>query len=141
MRRIVIDTNVVVAALRSSDGGSAAVMRLVRQNEFKLLATPTLFLEYEDVLKRPEQTLAHGLDTAQIDLFLAALAAICEPISVSYRWRPQLMDAGDEMVLEAAVNGRAEAIVTFNVRHFLPAASTFGIDVVRPGQLVRRQSQ
>jgi hypothetical protein len=64
------------------------------------LVTPALFLEYEAVLKRPEQRLAHGLGLKAIDRFLAALACACEPVEVSFQWRPQLTDPNDEMVLK-----------------------------------------
>ncbi len=100
------------------------------------LVTPALFLEYEAVLKRPEQRLAHGLGLADIDRFLAAFAAACEAVEVSFQWRPQLGDANDEMVLEAAVNGRAQALVTHNVRDFVKSVEKFGVRVLRPGELL-----
>lgn len=68
---------------------------------------------------------------------LMALASAVEPVSVHIVWRPQLRDPSDEMVLEAAINGRADAIVTFNVKDFGPAGR-FGVSVVRPGDLLRR---
>jgi len=101
------------------------------------LVTAALFLEYEAVLKRPEQQLVHGLSIASIDAFLAALASACEPVEVSFQWRPQLHDPDDEMVLEAAVNGQADAIITYNVRDFIAAASRFGLTVKRPGEFLR----
>ena len=131
MIRIVIDTDVVVTALRSRNGGSNAVLREVAHGRLTPLATPALFLEYEAVLKRPEQRLAHGLGLTQIDRFLAALASACEAVDVSFQWRPQLADPNDEMVLEAAVNGRADALVTHNVRDFAKGAARFGMRVLR----------
>lgn len=62
---------------------------------------------------------------------LGSLAAVLEPVETYFRWRPQLTDPADEMVLEAAINGRAETIVTFNTRHF-SAAGRFGISVMLP---------
>ena len=119
-----LDTSVVVSALRSRLGASNAVLRLVSEGRVTPLATIALFLEYEDVIKRPEQRLAHGLDDGQLDAFLRALAAASEGVDVHFRWRPQLTDPGDEMVLEAAVNGQAQALVTHNVRDFEVAACT-----------------
>lgn len=136
MFRIVIDTSVVVAALRSRSGASNAVLRRVASRDLTPLATTALFLEYEDVLRRPEQRLAHGLTPEQIDRFLSALASACEPVDVRFHWRPQLSDPNDEMVLEAAVNGRADRLVTHNVRDFAVAEETFGLPVVTPGALL-----
>jgi predicted nucleic acid-binding protein len=68
--------------------------------------------------------------------FLVGIAAIIEPVKVYYRWRPQMRDADDEMVLDAAINGRANAIVTHNLRDFLPAAPRFGLRVVSPATFV-----
>lgn len=137
MPRVVLDTDVIVTALRSATGGSNAVLREAALGRLTPLVTPALFLEYEAVLKRPEQRLAHGLGLRDIDRFLTALASACEPVEVSFQWRPQLADANDEMVLEAAVNGRADALVTHNVRHFDKGATTFGLRVLRPGELLR----
>jgi predicted nucleic acid-binding protein len=69
------------------------------------LATPPIFLEYEDVLKRPEHRLTHGLTPATMPEFLAELAALMEPVEVHFQWRPQSRDPNDEMVLEATING------------------------------------
>jgi len=134
--RVVLDTSVIVAALRSSTGGSNSLLRLVAAREVSPLVTTALFLEYEDVLKRPEQRLAHGLDPINIDRFLAALASASEAVDVRYQWRPQLSDANDEMVLETAVNGRADALVTHNVKDFNLAAKKFRLRVLRPGELL-----
>lgn len=138
MFRAVIDTSVVVAALRSRLGASNDVLRLVASRDIVPLATPALFLEYEEVLKRPEQRAVHGLDHAKIDLFLATLASAIEPVTVHIGWRPQLRDPSDEMVLEAAINGRADALVTFNVRDFLPTANRFGLAVLRPSDILQK---
>jgi putative PIN family toxin of toxin-antitoxin system len=102
------------------------------------LATPPLFLEYEDVLKRPEHRLAHGLTPEAIDEFLAELAALIEPVEVHFQWRPQARDPNDEMVLEAAINGRADALVTYNIADFAEAAERFKIEALRPSELLRK---
>lgn len=71
---------------------------------------------------------------------MASWMAWCwpKPVSTYFRWRPQLRDPGDEMVLEAAVNGRAEAIVTFNLRHYRAVPERFGIEIMRPAEALRR---
>ena len=68
----------------------------------------------------------------EVGVFLDAIAALIDPVETHYHWRPQLRDASDEMVLEAAVNGRAQAIVTFNRRDYGNAPAKFGIDVLLP---------
>ena len=136
MLRVVLDTSVVVSALRSRRGGSNEVLRLVARRRVVPLTAIGLFLEYEDVLKRPEQRLSHGLGLAEVDRYLAALASACEPVELHFRWRPQMSDPGDEMVLETAVNGRADAVVTHNVKDFVAAARKFGVSVWTPGELL-----
>jgi len=136
--RIVLDTSVLVAGLRSRNGASNALLGLVADKRITPLATVTLFLEYEDVLKRPEQRLAHGLSLDEVDRILASLAGLIEPVETYFRWRPQLRDADDDMVLEAAVNGSAEAIVTHNVADLGDVAPRFAMPVLRPVEVLRR---
>ena len=136
--RIVLDTSVVVAGLRTQLGAGNAVLRLVAGKRLQVLATPPVFLEYEDVLKRPEHQLAHGLTPGQVDEFLSELAALVEPVEVHFQWRPQTRDPNDEMILEAAVNGNADAVVTYNVADFAEAEERFGIAVMTPSELLNK---
>lgn len=136
--RVVLDTNIVLKAFRSPAGGSAALVRAVRNQKLVMLATPPLFFEYEQVVTRPEQMKAAGASIAEADAFLDVLAAILTPVDVHYLWRPQLTDAEDEMVLEAAINGGAEALVTFERATFLAAARSFGVEVVTPAEILAR---
>ncbi len=85
-----------------------------------------------------EHRLASGLNQSEVRAFLDRLVSIAEPVRLYFRWRPQLSDAGDELVLEAAVNGRADAIVTFKERDLRAAKTGFGIEVMRPGEILRR---
>jgi predicted nucleic acid-binding protein len=96
-----------------------------------------LFLEYQAVLKRPEQRQATGLTERDVDTALAALASAAVLVDVNFRWRPQLRDPADELVLEAAVNGQCEAIVAHDVRAFASAAEAFGIGTLTPGDLLK----
>jgi predicted nucleic acid-binding protein len=100
------------------------------------LLTPALFLHYEEVLKRSDQLAASRLTLAEVDQILAALASAAEPVTVHFSWRPQLRDPGDELVFEAAVNGRADALVTYNIRHFTEAAARFRLRLARPLELL-----
>jgi len=136
--RIVLDTSVVVSGLRTRLGAGNAILREVAQLRLVPLASPPLFLEYEDVLKRPEHRLVHGLSLEAIDEFLAEFAALIEPAEVHFHWRPQTPDPNDEMVLETAINGRANAVVTYNVADFAAAAKRFKISVLRPADLLKK---
>jgi putative PIN family toxin of toxin-antitoxin system len=113
-------------------------LRLVANRQLVPLASPPLFLEYEEVLKRAEHRLAHGLSEEQVDEFLAELAALIEPVELHFQWRPLVRDPGDELVLEAAINGEADALVTYNVADFAEAAERFGIPVLRPGEALKK---
>ena len=136
--RLVVNTSVIVAGLRSQLGASNRILTLVAERRLVPLMTTALFLEYEDVLNRPEQRLATGMSVDDVVGFLAALASAAEPVDVHFMWRPQLADPADEIVLEAAVNGRASAVVTHNVRDFLPATRDFKIEVITPSVMLKR---
>lgn len=133
-----LDTDVVVAGMRSPGGASAAILRAARQPRVTLLASVPLAMEYEAVCHEAEHRLASGLSEREVDVFLTVLIALAEPVHVHFLWRPQLRDPGDEMVLETAVNGRAGALVTFNVRDFGTVPSQFGVEVLLPREAIGR---
>ena len=130
--RLVFDTDVIVAAMRSPTGASAALLLAVLDARVTPCANVALMIEYEAICTRAQHRLAAGLNVREVGVFLDAIAALIDPVETHYLWRPQLRDASDEMVLEAAVNGRAQAIVTFNRRDFGNAPAKFGIDVLLP---------
>jgi len=139
--RLVLDTDVIVAAMRSPSGASAALLWTARQGEVILLASVPLALEYEAVCSEAEHQLAAGLNATEGTIFVDAVIALSEPVKTHFLWRPQLRDPGDEMVLEAAVNGRADALVTFNIRDFGTAPAQFGIEVLLPRDALKRIRQ
>ena len=100
------------------------------------LATPALFLEYEEVLLRPETLEATGLTQADVDTLLTAIAAVVEPVMVDIDWRPLLLDPDDDMVANCAINALADYVVTGNVRDLILVEQRFGIRVVTPGAFV-----
>jgi len=135
--RVVLDTCVIVSALRSNNGASYRLLQLALDRKFAALTSSALFLEYEDVIRRPEHRRVHGLSEFDIAVFLKDLALILNAVEVHFRWRPQLRDAGDEMVLEAAINGSADLLVTHNVRHFSDAGRPFGLRIVNPAEALK----
>jgi putative PIN family toxin of toxin-antitoxin system len=135
--RLVLDTSVIAAAFRSRSGASNLLLQMAAEGQFIMLATPALFLEYEDVLVRPEQRKVHGISVRDLELLMRDLARLIEPVEVHFQWRPQLRDANDEMVLEAAMNGRADGLVTHNRRDFLPASQGLGLRVFGPADVLR----
>ena len=138
--RLVLDTNILVAAGRSRLGASFALLQALRDGRFILLASVPLFLEYEAVLKRSEQLESGGRSAEMVDAFLDALSLRTEPVHLHFLWRPQLRDPADEMVLETALNGRADALVTHNGRDF-GAARNFRMPVWTPLQCLQRLSE
>jgi len=94
--------------------------------EIQAIVSVSLPIEYEAVLTRPHQLDATGLSIGQANAVLDALTAVAEPVQLPFIWRPRLEDPGDEMVLETAVNGRADRLATFNLHHFKSAAKVSG---------------
>ena len=133
-----MDTDAVVAAMRSPAGASAAIIRAVRQRQVTLLLSVPLAIEYEAVCRRSEHREASGLSGRQVRSFWMPSSQWQSPCRTHFLWRPQLRDPNDEMVLEAAVNGRADALVTFNVRDYGTAAAQFGVDVLIPREAIAR---
>lgn len=139
--RIVLDTDVVVSALRSPAEASAGLLEAALDDRITVLANVALILEYEAVCGRAEHLAAAGVTAGQAIMFVDAVAALAEPVESHFFWRPQLRDPSDEMVLEAAVNGRAEAIVTFNRRDFGSVPERFGVRLLLPRDALRRISR
>ena len=128
--RVVLDSAVLVAALRSDRGASRQLVVAAIARRFTLLLSVPLVLEYEAVLTRPEHLQAAGLSAADVAVILDGLVAVAEPVRLSFRWRPAPPDPADDMVLETAVNGGAQLLVTFDRRHFANAARSFEVEVV-----------
>ena len=134
----VFDTNVLVAAFRSKQGASHAILRGIVEGTVPAMASVALLLEYEDVLSRDEQ-LEHFWQSAdEIEKVMNVLALRLQPVATYYSWRPVLSDPKDEHVLECAVNGGAEAIVTFNTKDFREGARQFDVRVITPTEFFER---
>ena len=130
--RYVPGTDVVTSAFRGRAGASRAWLRAALQGEIVVLLSVPLVIQYEEVLSRPEHLAAAGTDTRTVLRILDALCTVGEHVDVSFLWRPVLSDASDEMVLEAALNGRVDLLLTFNERDF-SGAKRFAVMVSKPG--------
>ena len=133
-----LDTDVLVAALRSDRGASRQLLLAALNQQFELLLSVPLILEYEAVLTRTQHLEACGLTRVEIGHLLDDLAAVARPVRLAFRWRPRLPDPDDDMVLETAINGRANAIVTFNQRDFAEADKDFNCAIVLPATALRQ---
>lgn len=136
--RIVLDTSVLVAALRSPSGASRRLVEAVLQGRICPLISVALVLEYEAVLTRADHLRVSGLDAKEAVKIVKAFCLRGEPVHVAHRLRPQLRDPDDEFVLETAFHGKADSIVTFNRKDFELAARPFGIDAILPAEAIRR---
>lgn len=135
MYQVVIDTNVLVAALRSRRGSSFLLLSLLGDRRWRMNLSVPLFLEYEDVIKRPNSGLT--LSTGRIDAILDFICAEANLREIFYLWRPVLPDPGDDFILELAVESQCDFIVTFNLKDFA-GAEKFGVEVVTPQQFLRK---
>jgi putative PIN family toxin of toxin-antitoxin system len=115
---IVLDTDVVVAGIRSPTGASAELLRMARYGKIKPVVSVPLVLEYEAVTTRSEHLEAAGLTAEEVQVILDVLIGVSEWTRIYYLYRPLTRDPADEMVLETALNAGAQAIITFNKRDF-----------------------
>ena len=133
--RFVFDTNVLVAALRSTHGAANALVSALPLTGWELTLSVPVYLEYQDVLLRPGK-LPPTFTSSDIIAFCRFLASIAHPQDIHFLWPSFSPDPKDDMLLELAVAAGASHIVTHNTRHF-PGAATFGITVLAPGEFLR----
>ncbi len=133
--KVVLDTDVLVAGFRSSRGASRQLLLSALDRKFEMLVSVPLMVEYEAVLTRLEHLNETGLSAMEVNEILDAYAKVAVPVPLRFLWRPRLKDPADEMVLETAVNGSADWLVTFNERHLAAAAREFGLRVLRPREM------
>ena len=135
--RLVLDTNVLVAGVRSRTGASNPLLIAGLRGRFEWCCSVPLFFEYEEVLGRADLLLDTGISRQAMQAFLVDIATTMRPVGIDYRWRPQLGDPDDEMVLETAINANA-AIVTHNARDFGDVPVRFGLTLFSPAEALRR---
>lgn len=132
---MILDTDVIIAALRSTKGASAEIIRRVLRDEIRIELTVAMALEYEAVALRQEHLIAGELTAKEALNLIDSLAAIAKPVEIHFRWRPQLRDVDDEMILEAAINADDRTIVTFNAPDFA-GAERFDVEVMSPREIL-----
>jgi putative PIN family toxin of toxin-antitoxin system len=135
---VVLDTSVLVAAIRSPTGASGVLVEAVVAGELRPLVSVPLALEYESVLTRPEHLAVSGFAADEAVALVKAFCKMGDLVHLPYLLRPQLTDPDDEFVLETAVHGRADFVVTFNSRDFFRSTRKFGIETISPRDAVRR---
>jgi putative PIN family toxin of toxin-antitoxin system len=135
MKRVVLDTSVLVAALRSRRGASHRLLKLLGRGKFEVCVSVPLVLEYESVAKRLSRSL--GLRHADIDDILDYICAVAEHRRIHFLWRPFLRDASDDMVLELAVESESDYIITHNISDFA-GIRQLGVTALTPGEFLRR---
>ena len=128
---MILDTNVVVAAMRSSSGASFAILLAIHRRMVIPVISVPLLMEYEEVCGRPG--VVPNLSRHQIDTILNLICSRAEPREVFFRWRPFLPDPDDDMLVELAVAANVPYIVTSNLRDVAPARQ-LGIEVIEPGE-------
>jgi len=133
--RIVLDTNVLVSALRSRKGASFKVVSLIGKGLFQLSISVPLVLEYESAAKRISKLV--GLKYSDIDDIVDYICKVAEHRDIYYLWRPFLKDPKDDIILEVAVESETEFIVTYNVRDF-SRIEQFGLVAITPKQLLEK---
>lgn len=129
-RQVVLDTNVLLSALKSSKGASFRMLKLVGTGKFTVNISTPLMAEYEEVLKREVKTITVNA----IDDILDYLCAVAEKHEIFYLWRPVLKDPDDDLLLELAVKS-GSAIITFNKNDFRKAQQ-FGVAVLMPQEFL-----
>lgn len=130
---IVIDTNVIIAGLRSRNGSAFRLLELVGSGQFNIHLSVPLVLEYEEVLLRQLPNLT--IDTSDIENFIDFHCAVASHHQIFFLWRPYLRDPKDDMVLELAVKAECDSVVTFNTRDFA-GIEQFGIRAITPAEFL-----
>jgi len=131
--KIVIDTNVLFTALRSSRGASYELVSLLPSGRFSITSSVPLIIEYEDVLRRGK--LPASISEKDISDFLDFLCYVGYRQDIFFLWRPFLPDSSDDLVLEVAVAGGCDAIITYNKRHF-KNVEKFGLRILDPKEFL-----
>ena len=142
MHRIVVDTNVLVSAILSADGAAREAVRRCLTGRARPLVGNALFLEYEDVLSREALFAAAPVGPQDRAALLDAFLSVCDWVDIAFVWRPNLRDEADNHLVELAVAGNAEWIVTGNARDFRSGDLVFdGFRVASPADWLKENDR
>jgi len=133
--RVVIDTNVLVAAMRSKTGASKKLITLLPSDSFEPAMSVALYLEYLDVMTR-EGNIPPGLTDEEMVQFVREILSYSHKQGIYFKWRPALKDADDDFVLELAIASQSEYIITFNEKDFRNI-ELFGIEAISPSSFLK----
>lgn len=131
--KIAIDTNVIFSSLKSNKGASYKLISLIPKKIFSLAISVPLIIEYEDVLMRGK--LPRAISEKDISDFIDFLCHIGDKQDIFFLWRPFLPDPSDDLILEVAIAGDCDAIITYNKRHF-KNVERFGLRVLDPKEFL-----
>lgn len=131
--RVILDTNVIVAAMRSTAGASHALLLAAHRREITPVVSVPLVMEYEEVCKRPG--MMPFLDAGQIDAILDMLCSRAEEQRIFFNWRPFLPDPDDDMLVELAIAANVPYIATGNLKDLAPARK-LGIRIMTPHDFI-----
>lgn len=132
-QKIIIDTNILVSAIKSKRGASYKILSLINSDKFEFYISVPLILEYEDVLKRPE--LGLNLSHREIDKLIDILCLLGKKNPIWFSWRPVSKDAKDDFVAELAINAQVDAIITYNIKDF-HGLEKFGVKILTPSEFL-----
>lgn len=133
--RVVFDTNILVAAARSNNGASYQLISMLPSEKFQIAISIPLYLEYLEVLQRPEN-IPTSQTSEDILGFVRKLLGYSHKQSIYFRWRPALKDPNDDFVLELAIASQSSYIVTFNAKDFTNIG-LFGIETISPSEFLK----
>lgn len=133
--KIIIDTNVMVAALKSKRGASYKLISIIDEGKFQISISVSLLFEYEDVLKRENMNFA--LENEEIDNILDYICKIADRREIFYLWRPYLKDPRDDLILELAVESESDFIITYNKKDF-ESIDKFGLQALTPKEFLEK---
>jgi len=134
LKRVVIDTNVILSALKSNKGASFSLLQKLADEHFEIAISVPLILEYELILKRHlDRTLFTDQDITD---FINYICKIGIATQIYYLWRPILSDSYDDHILEVAVASESDYIITFNIKDF-SETKKFGIEAIKPGDFIK----